>query len=80
MTVWKMKTFTNIEDAFAYYTDCAIATLGYSGGLKSCSKTRRERYNNIARGMLSICRAYKVKDLERLENRYERLVKDGLAE
>lgn len=55
-----MRHFASLEQAFAYYTECQLATC--EGLPKSTGKHARERLQNIANGMVAVCRAYKCTD------------------
>lgn len=50
--------FFSVDAAFAYYTECALATVEMLP--KRVSRTRRERLTNIANDMVGVCKQYKL--------------------
>lgn len=69
-----MRIQRNLEEAFAYYTECALATV--SGLPKRTGKHDRERHEAIASGMVEHARLFlKLEDCRyRAPRLYERLV------
>ena len=61
-----------IEDAFAYYTDCALATVFNLAMTKSRRVGEYDRQKNIAQGMCDIMRDHKIVDEG---NRYNDVMK-----
>jgi len=51
----------NLNEAFAYYTECQLATLEGCKIKKSTPKSEIRRQLSIARGMLEACIKYDVK-------------------
>lgn len=52
--------FTGLAPAFAYYTECALATAEHLDLLKSASNSGRQRAWSIANGMVATCLAHGV--------------------
>jgi hypothetical protein len=51
----------NLNEAFAYYTECQLATLEGAKIKKSTPKSEIRRHLAIARGMVDACIRYDVK-------------------
>jgi hypothetical protein len=54
------KDHKTLADAFAYYTDCALATAESNADMKSVSKGEKARSMEIAKGMVEMCRKFEV--------------------
>ncbi len=52
--------FNTIEDALAYYTECALATAEGLDMRKSSSASEKRRAWSIANGMVAACRRHEV--------------------
>jgi hypothetical protein len=48
-----------LSERFGYYTECELATLERLRDLKSASKYELNRHENLAKGMVQICRQLK---------------------
>jgi hypothetical protein len=46
-----------LQERFAYYTECQLATLERCKTLKSTPKSETHRHEKIANGMIDTCRA-----------------------
>lgn len=70
--------FATLDKAFAYYTECALATAEGLDTLKSASQHARRRAWNIANGMVAVCRQQQfiVRQDDRLP-RLRRLLEDA---
>jgi len=55
-----MAEFTSIEAAFAYHTECNLATLERLRSLKRSSKWERQRQQNICDSMVAACRDFGI--------------------
>jgi hypothetical protein len=51
---------TTIEAAFAYYTECNLATLSGLLGKKSSGRLEKERQQSICDGMVYHCKAHGI--------------------
>jgi hypothetical protein len=52
--------FFSIYGAFAYFTECNLATLERLHTLARSSKSERQRQQNICDGMVDACRSFNV--------------------
>lgn len=55
-----MITFFTVEGAFAYFTECNLATLEKLQTLTRSSKTERQRQKNICDEMVGVCRDFGI--------------------
>jgi hypothetical protein len=55
-----MSEFTSLAAAFAYHTECNLATLERLRSLKRSSKWERQRQQNICDSMVAACRDFRV--------------------
>ena len=53
-----MSQFFSVEGAFAYFTECNLATLERLHRLTRSSKSERQRQQNICNEMVGVCRDF----------------------
>lgn len=58
----RKESIQTISDAFAYYTDCQLATVEWLALKKSTPKGEYKRHIDIAQGMCDLIRKFKVID------------------
>jgi hypothetical protein len=58
---WPQKYFTTLEEAFAFYTECALATAEGLEMRKTAAKHEKQRARGIADNMVDVCRRHGVK-------------------
>lgn len=49
---------TSLEEAFAYFTECQLATVEHLMCIKRTSKSELRRHQDIARDMVIVCRRF----------------------
>jgi hypothetical protein len=57
---WPDQHFNSLEDAFAYYTECALATAEGLEMRKSAAKHEKRRARGIANNMVAACARHGV--------------------
>lgn len=57
---WPRQTHSTLEEAFAYYTECALATAESLEMKKSAPKHEKRRARGIANNMVRACVIHRV--------------------